>query len=175
MLLSGDRRECEKMNSTTQGIDARGYLIGWLKGVTAMTTADIQAVPEEKWTATFGGCTRPANELTADAISLLLWAARALKGDASAEGYGDSMNNLAAEITTKDAAIAKLNSTVDELAAALSTASEETLAKTVTAPWGMDTPLYMAMQIAVSHIWYHDGQLNYIHCLLGDKNIYWKG
>src|SRR3954466_11965327 len=60
------------MSTTIQSIDARGYLIGWLKGLTGMYSADINAIPDDKWTATFGGCTRPANELTAEGISLLM-------------------------------------------------------------------------------------------------------
>jgi len=59
------------MSTTMEGIDARGYLIGWLKGVTSMFAADINAIPDDKWTGTFGGCTRPTNELTADAVSLI--------------------------------------------------------------------------------------------------------
>ncbi|HVT10781.1 MAG TPA: hypothetical protein VHE55_00825 [Fimbriimonadaceae bacterium] len=157
-----------------QGIDARGYLIGWAQGVTSMTIADINAIPDDKWTATFGGCTRPANELTADAISLLIWCAGALKGE-TAGGEGDAMKELTEACANKAVAVAKLKESCDLFCAALGAASDETLNSTVTPPWQMPTPLYSLCQIAVSHIWYHDGQLNYIHCLLGDNKIYWMG
>ena len=39
----------------------------------------------------------------------------------------------------------------------------------------MDAPVYMIAQIMVSHIWYHDGQLNYIQSLLGDEKVHWMG
>lgn len=163
------------MSTTLQGIDARGYLVGWAKALAGMMSADINAVPDDKWTATFGGCTRPANELAADGISLMLWTSEALKGNVIPGDEGALMKKLATECATKGVAIAKLNEAVEELAGAISNASDETMNTVVPTPWGMDTPLFMVCQIAVSHIWYHDGQLNYIHCLLGDNQIHWMG
>jgi hypothetical protein len=163
------------MNTTTEGIDARGYLIGGLKGVTGMYSADINAIPDDQWTATHGGCTRPANELTADTISLLIWTAEALKGNVISGDEGATMKALTAELANKNVAIAKLSEAADAFAAALAGASDETLNSVVTPPWQMPAPLYVLAQITVSHIWYHDGQLNYIQCLLGDDKIHWMG
>jgi hypothetical protein len=163
------------MSTTIQGIDARGYLSGWLNGVTSMFAADINAIPDDKWTATFGGCTRPVNMLAADAISLLNWCTEALKGNVISTFEEDGMAKLANEIATKGAAIAKLNEASQGLAAALAEASDETLNNVVTPPWQMPAPLFMIAQIAVSHIWYHDGQLNYVQCLLGDDKMHWMG
>lgn len=162
------------MSTTMQGIDARGYLIGWLKGLTGMYSADINAIPDDKWTATHGGCTRPANEVTADAVSLLIWCTEALKGNVLS-GDESTMKQLASEMSTKAVATAKLAEAADAFCAALAQASDETLNTTVTPPWQMPAPLYMIAQIAVSHVWYHDGQLNYIQCLLGDDKIHWMG
>ena len=163
------------MSTTTEAIDARGYLTGWLTGLTGMYTADINATPDDKWTATFGGCTRPANALTADAISLLIWTTEALNGNVIQESNNSAMEQLAEEISTKSVAIAKLAEATAAFNEALAQASDETLNTTVTAPWQMPAPLFMIAQIAVSHLWYHDGQLNYIHCLLGDDKVHWMG
>jgi hypothetical protein len=163
------------MNTTIEGIDARGYLTGWLNGLVGMYSGDINAIPDDKWTANFGGCTRPANVLTADAISLLLWCTEALKGNVISDSEGNMMTQLAAEVSTKGVAIAKLSEAATGFTEALNAASDETLNTTVTPPWQMPAPLYMIAQIAVSHVWYHDGQLNYIQCLLGDDKIHWMG
>jgi hypothetical protein len=163
------------MSTTMQGIDARGYLIGWANGVTSMFAADINAIPDDKWTATFGGCTRPTNMLAADAISLLLWCTEALKGNVISTYGEDGMKKLADEISTKPVAIAKLNEATQGFSAALAEASDETLNSVVMPPWQMAAPLYILAQITVSHIWYHDGQLNYVQCLLGDDKIHWMG
>jgi hypothetical protein len=39
--------------------------------------------------------------------------------------------------------------------------------------WQIPTPLFTLAHIAVSHLWYHDGQLNYIQALLGDEKVHW--
>lgn len=163
------------MSTTIQGIDARGYLIGWAKGLTGMYSADINAIPDDKWTASFGGCTRSANELTADAISLMIWCTEALKGNVIMDSEGAMMKQLIAEVSNKGVAIAKLAESVDGFVAALAQASDEALSAEVTPPWQMPAPLFMIAQIAVSHLWYHDGQLNYIQCLLGDDKVHWMG
>jgi hypothetical protein len=80
---------------------------------------------------------------------------------------------LKAECATRQGALALLKRTSEDFDQALAGCSDEDLAKTVTAPWQMDAPLYMIAQIAVSHLWYHDGQLNYIQCLLGDEKVHW--
>lgn len=162
------------MSTTIEAIDFRSSLTGWLKGITSMTCADINAIPDDKWTATWGGCTRPANVLAADALSTVEWATEALKGNAISVKE-DRTAKIAGEITTKAAAIERVTRATENLASAISAASDETLNKVVAAPWGADAPLYLIAQIAVSHIWYHDGQFNYIHCLLGDDKIYWGG
>src|SRR5689334_18234060 len=107
------------MSTATQGIDARAYLGGWLNGLTNMYVSDINAIPEDKWTATFGGCTRPASELTADAISLLDWTAEAMKGNIR-NTYGEEINAMAkAECATKAGAIAKFQASTAAFAEAL--------------------------------------------------------
>lgn len=154
-----------------QGIDAKGYLAGWMNGLTGMYLADINAVPDDKWTATFGGCTRPASELTADAVGLLVWTTDVMKGNKEA-AYDESVKDAC---STKAGAAAKMKSAAEAFNSALAACSDEALSEVITPPWQMAAPLFMLAQIAVSHVWYHDGQLNYIHCLLGDDKVHWMG
>ncbi|HRI43073.1 MAG TPA: hypothetical protein PLL78_04600 [Fimbriimonadaceae bacterium] len=163
------------MSTITQGIDARAYLSGWLEGLVSMYSADIAAIPDDKWHATFGGCTRPASELTADAIGMLSWTTQALNGNLDADYEAAITERFKTSCATKEGAANALRTTAEEFNRALASASDETLNKIVAPPWKMDAPLFMLAQIAVSHIWYHDGQLNYIQCLLGDEKIHWMG
>lgn len=161
------------MSTTAQGIDARGYLGHWLAGLSGMIQADIQAIPDDKWTATYGGCTKCARDLTADAIAMLDWTTEALKGHPVLTEESYVTEQIKGDVATKDAACAKIKQSSEAFVAALGAASDEALNAMVTPPWRMDAPLFMIAQIAVSHIWYHDGQLNYIQCLLGDDQIHW--
>ncbi|MCB0826199.1 MAG: DinB family protein [Armatimonadetes bacterium] len=155
---------------TTQGIDARAYLSGFTQAVTGMYCADINAIPEDKWTTAMGGCTRPASELTADALSLLSWVTNVLNG-----GEPGEMNQDNDACATKAGSIAAVQKGMENFNTALAGASDELLNTTVTAPFGMEMPVFAIAQIAVSHVWYHDGQLNYIQSLLGDDKVHWMG
>ena len=161
------------MSVTTAGVDARGYLKGWAMALADMTGKDIRAIPADKWTATHGGCTKSALQVTAETISLLDWTAAALRGNAVLSDETSLMEKIKSDCASQEAAIARLKSAAGAFAAALSDASDEALNAIVTPPWRMDAPLFMIAQIAASHIWYHDGQLNYIQSLLGDDQIHW--
>jgi hypothetical protein len=139
-----------------------------------MYCADIKAIPDDKWTATFGGCTRPANDITADAMGMLVFCTKHLN-DEDPGDYMEAMTALASEITDKDAAIAKFQEVCGAFSAAVAGASDEKLNHVIMTPWQMPTSLYSLSHTAASHIWYHDGQLNYIQCLLGDEKVHWMG
>ena len=161
------------MSTETQGIDAKGYLSGWLMALADMTKKDIRAIPDDQWNATHGGCSKSASSAIADTIGMLDWTTEALKGNvAEVEGSYIS-EQLKSDCSTKDGASAKLDATAQAFAAALGSATDESLNAIVTPPWKMDAPLFMLAQIAVSHVWYHDGQLNYIQSLLGDGEVHW--
>lgn len=155
---------------TANGINAKGYLLGWTDAVVGMTTSDINATPENKWNESMGGCTRNCGELCADAINLLDWTAAKMRG----EDINMSDTNNSEACSTKAGAAARLGESAEAFKAALASASDEALNAPVTAPFGMVMPLFMIATIAVSHVWYHDGQLNYVQCLLGDGEVHWN-
>lgn len=157
--------------TTTTGVDARGYLAGWAMGLADMYAKDIRALPEDKWTATFGGCTRPASDLTADALSLMQWTTAKMKGEEA--DHMAMMEALGPKCADKASAEAELHATVGAFGEALRAASDDTLNAEVMPAWQMPAPLFIIANIAVSHLWYHDGQLNYIQALLGDDKVHW--
>lgn len=162
------------MSITAQGVDARAYLSGWLEGLTDMYTKDIKAIPDDKWDATFGGCSKSANVATCDTLAMLDWTTEALKGnmvEIDEESY--VTDAVKAACATKEGACAYLASSTAAFAGALNAASDEALNTVVTPPWKMPAPLFILANIAVSHVWYHDGQLNYIQTLLGDEKVHW--
>ena len=161
------------MSTTIQQIEPRSMLTNWLQGLVHMFKTDINAIPEEKWTATFGGCTRSCSEIAEDTIGFLFWAMLAIEQGGTPSIDEAKKNMLTEACKTRAGATEMFDKASSGLSAAITNASDETLQKTATAPWGMDAPLYSFAQIAISHIWYHDGQLNYVQCLLGDPAYHW--
>lgn len=162
------------MSQVMEGIDARGYLAGWAQALKQMYSADIKAIPADKLTVSPGGVARPANDLTADAILMMNWVTGVLT-DNPTELKEEDYKELGQKLMTADAQIEALSSCIDSFCGALSAASDEKLNSSVMAPWGMETPVFTLAHIAVSHIWYHDGQLNYIQALNGDGEVHWMG
>ena len=138
-----------------------------------MFKTDVNAIPDEKWTATFGGCTRPCNDIAADTIGFLFWTAKAFEVGGTPTPDKEAQEKMTAACGTKAGALEMFDKATAAMSNALVNASDETLHKTANAPWGMEAPLYDFAQIAISHIWYHDGQLNYVQCLLGDDKFHW--
>lgn len=163
------------MSEVAQGVDARGYLSGWLMALTDMYTKDINAIPEDKWHATFGGVSKSAADATADVIGMLGWTTDALNGNVAQVTESYISDALKSTCATQEGAAAALASASGAFAGALSAASDEALNSVVVPPWNMPTPLFILANIAVSHVWYHDGQLNYIQALLGDGDVHWMG
>lgn len=161
------------MAVTAPGIDARATLLGWLTGVTGMYTKDIQATPEDKWNATMGGVARPLSMITADAVALLDWTTAALQGQTRERG--DLYEAAQSECATRDGAIASIGRAAEGFRRALSAATDEALNSEILPPWQKPTPLFMVATIAVSHLWYHDGQVNYVQALCGDEKVHWLG
>jgi hypothetical protein len=162
------------MSTTMQQIDAKAMLTGWLQGVTGMFVSDVNAIPDDKWTATMGGCTRPCSELADDTISFLVWATKCIEQGGTPTMDEAARAALKESCTTKAGAIAAIQNASKSMADALSATTDEILMKTATAPFGMDGSIYGFAQMAVSHVWYHDGQLNYVQCLLGDGDFHWS-
>jgi len=78
-----------------------------------------------------------------------------------------------AAFTTRAACQTAITDSAEALARVLESASDEDLAKSELAPWGMPMTFLEWSNIAVVHVMYHDGQLNFIQSLNGDDQIHW--
>jgi len=162
------------MDATSQGIDARGYLTGWLQGVTSMYLSDIRAIPEDKLSVSPGGAARSVDDISVDALDLLTWTTEALKGNFITEFDQEARKARIASMNSHEAIAEAFNKAAEDMSAALAGASDEALNGVIKTPFGMEMPLFMVATIAVNHIWYHDGQLNYFQALNGDSDIHWQ-
>lgn len=137
------------MSNVAEALDFRTGLVGWLDTLASFFCKDIRALPDEALTKSPGGVAKAPATIAAEVVSMCDWCAGALRGDA-------------------------VNASAANLGSAIREASDKTLASVVTPPWQMPAPMAVHAQVAVNHIWYHDGQLNYLQALQGDSAVHWR-
>lgn len=161
------------MSNVAEAIDFRGGMVQWLGTLNHFYTSDIKAIPEDQLQTSPGGVARTPAQISAEVVGLLNWTAAMLKGETPAEQSEEAMAAESVNYTSHDFICNAMNAAVENLSGAIAGANDATFAKVVTPPWQMDAPLMAITQVAVNHIWYHDGQLNYFQALNGDSKVHW--
>lgn len=130
---------------------------------------DTKFIPDEKFAFCPMGCAKTAKDILAEIANGNIMFANVFTGAESDESFGKRV----AQAST----LADLGELVMESAAAVVDAidslDEADLDREVKMPWGATFPLWQAILLPVSHMTYHDGQINYIQTLLGDSGFHW--
>ena len=133
---------------------------------------DTKYIPEEKFAFCPMGCAKTAARILAECVTVNLEIAASIKGEA----LGESGVELAARIeqaSTIEALGVLVRESAKIVCDAIDTISEADLDKQLKMPWGASFPAWQAILLPVSHMTYHDGQINYIQLLLGDTKFHW--
>ena len=159
------------MSNVAEALDFRSGLADWLGMLASFFCKDVQALPDEALMKSPGGVAKSPAQIAAEVVSTCDWCASALRGTAAVTTEEEMpLPQYASKAEICDAVTASTTS----LATAIREANDETLASIVVAPWQMPAPMAVHTQIAVNHIWYHDGQLNYLQALNGDADVHWR-
>ena len=162
------------MSESATAINVRGELANWTRQLGFMYTKDLAALSQEQFTESKGGCSRSAQSVTAEIVGFCGFTAEVVKGNNPPMNEGMfSTDELKASTATVEAAIAAINEATASLASTIEGADEALLAQEWTAPWGQPMTRFAFALIGVNHIWYHDGQLNYIQAINGDEAVHW--
>lgn len=161
------------MSQVATSVDHKAFLSGWVQNLAGMYCADIKAIPNEKLGTSPGGCARTPQQFSAEVVGLCKWTAAKLRGEEPVQRTEDEMQAFGTTMNSQDAICGAINAASTEFSEALMACPDDRLNSTVTPPWQMDAPLYMIALITANHIWYHDGQLNYLQALNGDEAIHW--
>jgi len=147
-------------------------MVPWLAGLTSFYVKDLRALPEDKLTTTFGGCTKTPLAITAEVIGLCRYATACLQGNpptGDEAGMGPDVSGL----DSMDKLVGAVEQASADLSAAIQGAPAEIWSREIIPPWQMPTTVFGIANIAINHIWYHDGQINTYQCLLGDDKMHW--
>lgn len=157
------------MSNVADKIDINAHMVGWLGALTSFYVKDLKALPEDKLTATFGGCSKSPLDITGQVIGLFEFATLALQGKTSTGGEDADVSSY----DTMDKLVAAMQTASGNLAAAIQNASDEIWTQEVMPPWQMKDTVFGIVNTAINHVWYHDGQINTYQCLLGDDKVHW--
>lgn len=145
----------------------------WSRTVGQFYCKDLSCINDEQYTKSFAGVARPANEFTAEVVGMLQACAGLVSGNPLPEQSDEAKAALEAKVADRVAAQAAVTDACEKLAVAIENMPEDQYGEMVMAPWGMDSPKLAVANVAAGHVWYHDGQLNYIQSLHGDEKVHW--
>lgn len=151
---------------------SKELIISMAEQFTELFIKDLEAIPDGNESKSWGGTSRSAIQIAAECVEFINSSTNSLdkaQMELTQEGFAASEER----IKSKQQAIEELREANRKFVQKVESLSDEQLAETVTAPWG--TPLSRANYAAIvpTHTFYHDGQLNYIQTLYGDKDTHW--
>jgi hypothetical protein len=153
--------------------DWKGEKAAWVIQLCRMYAADLKALTDEQYTSGCGGASRSPQGMTQEVVAMCKGAINLLNG-ADTMDYSEAVaSGINADVATRESAAEAVKAVGSELASAIQNASDETFAREITTPWGMQMSIGMTVNVCSSHIWYHDGQINYIQLISGDENVHW--
>ncbi|HEY3782707.1 MAG TPA: hypothetical protein VGL56_16615 [Fimbriimonadaceae bacterium] len=161
------------MNTLEAIPDMKTFLISLTKRMGDSLIRDLSFIPDDKVNTSPMGCARPALEFITECGGMNLYAGKIIAGEDFQPKSYEERQAFYATMDTRGKAVEFFNRGMEVLQTALTNATDEQLARDVKAPWGEDKKAYELAVIAVIHMAYHDGQVNYIQCLFGDGTNHW--
>lgn len=161
------------MSDTMTRIDALQELAGWTRRLGGMYMKDLNALSDEAYVTSPGGAARAPYAFTAEVTGICGIATAMINGVTPEMPSEEAIAAASEPFKSKAFALEAFEKSVNALADAVSSSTDEAMSKMVTAPWGEPMSLFQFASITANHIWYHDGQLNVVQALHGDGAIHW--
>ena len=151
-------------------LEFKGFLKTAFKEVCGYYLKELESFSEEELGKSPGGKARTAFDFTWEVVVVNQRIAMVLRGEKPGPWpYTDGFALAPEEVKSKEAIMAKLKESVEEVEAVVDGLSEEELTRQFTPP-GRDTETSLAETAihVVDHMDYHMGQLAYIQLLFGN-------
>ncbi len=130
---------------------------------------DAKYIPEDKFCFCPAGCAKTAKDILAEIARSNVMLGVAIACAAPDEEF----NKRVDQATTLEALGKLVIESAEKACLVLDSLSEADLDREVTMPWGAKFRIGEAILLPISHMTYHDGQINYIQTLLGDSCFHW--
>jgi len=154
-------------------LDIKQYLLSSLQMQHGRLVKDLNAIPAELHGQAPGGCVRTPINIITECAWVNGWISELLEGGPAKRLTDEEEAELYASIDTTAKALTMLDNSVNRLTAAYEALDPDTLGDITDRPFGRPVPKFQPAFLPVSHMMYHDGQLNLIQSLNGDDKIHW--
>jgi hypothetical protein len=153
--------------------------IAQLRGFTELAytvfAKDLKALPDDKLNAGCGESGRAPLHIAAECGLVNQRVAGYLRGEELPRPSPEEREALLCSFDTREKALAFLEEGTQTLLKALEELDENTLGDVDEKFFeGMPMSRFSVAQLPAVHMMYHDGQLNYIQTLYGDKQMHWR-
>lgn len=142
--------------------------VNGLKRVTNLVVKDLEALPEEAITKSFGPKVRTVADIVYEVITVNDDVVRNCNGEACAE-WPEGWLKAPAGLNTKAAIIEAYTSSAE---AAIQAFEKADLSEKVVSEMG-ESDKAERCRFLTLHNWYHLGQINFIQTLFGDDDWHW--
>ena len=152
--------------------DAKTIAVNMLKGSYHLLSKDLEALPEEAFTQSFGPACRTVADLIYEVNMVNDHVGLTIRGE-ELFAWPEGWIHAPADFQTKEVVTAAFKLSMERFIATAEGFSEEELL----APYqedGEETNRYERCRFVALHNWYHSGQLNFIQTLRGDSAFHWS-
>jgi len=153
--------------------DLKSHLRGFTERTYAMLVNDLKAVPVKAQNVGVSGIGRSPLNIVAECAATNGMIAKFLSGVEAQRPAPEERAKLLASFDTAEKALAYLESETNTLYAAIDGLDVATLSEMSDKPFGRPMSKFAIAEVPALHMFYHDGQLNYIQSLLGDTEMHW--
>lgn len=154
--------------------DLKTFIGEHLHVVTKMYIQDLQAMTHEQLSYSPGSAARTAYDVTYEVVVVNRRIAARLRGEEPGPWPGgEEFMRAPAEFCNKEQVIKDMENSMEAVLAAWGAMPIDQLNEKIVVPQGETSPLEL-MSILLSHLPYHDGQLNYLQTIQGDKDVHWE-
>jgi len=152
-------------------MDVKKVALNGLKSACKLFLTDLQALPEEAFSQSFGPATRTVADIVYEVNLVNDHVGMVIRGEKAFE-WPEGWIKAPEDFRTKEAVVSGFEASSQKIIATIESFSAEELESSIVTDDG-ETTRFERCRFMTLHVWYHSGQLNFVQTLLGDDKWHW--
>jgi len=153
-------------------MDSKQIAVNGLKGACKMLLQDLEAIPDEVFSRSFGPKVRTIADIIYEVNMVNDHVGLTIRGEELfdwPEGWIKAPEGFA----SKETVIEAFKKSSERIIATAESFSSEQMEETISDGEGGTTNRFERCRFMALHLWYHSGQMNYIQTIIGDDGWHW--